>query len=61
MSGEYFTQPVNALPMQPGNSREPSLKIICKNDEMDASNRLVWHSARRENQMTLGYNCCKSW
>jgi len=60
MSGEYFTQPANAVPMQPGNSLEHSLKIICKNDEMDASDRLVWHSAH-ENQMTLGYNCCKSW
>lgn len=60
MSGEYFTQPVNAVPMQQGNSREPSLKIICKNDEMDASDRLVWPSAQ-ENQMTLGYNCGKSW
>ena len=39
---------------------QPKLLKVVVLDEMDASDRLVWHSAH-ENQMTLGYNCCKSW
>ncbi|MEG4047745.1 hypothetical protein [Microcoleus sp. Pol17_C1] len=39
---------------------QPKLLKVVVLDEMDVGDPLVWHSAY-ENQMTLGYNCCKSW